>query len=60
MSSTGILQGYQYIHGLQHDVTIAPHSLVLTMMHEFHDSKGHLGNIFAFEAIRRSCWWPKL
>ena len=41
MSVSGILQKQQYVHGLQHDVTIAPHSLVPTILHEFHDSKGH-------------------
>ena len=47
-------------HGLQHDVTIAPYSLVLTTLHEFHDSKGHQGTIHTFEAIRRSYSWPKI
>ena len=29
------------IHGLQPDVSIVPHSLVPTILHEFLDSKGH-------------------
>ena len=41
LSAEGVLQKHQYIHGLQHDVTIAPHSLVPTILHEFYDSKGH-------------------
>ena len=60
MSASGILKKHQYIHGLQHDVTVAPCSSVPTILHEFHDSKGHQGNIHMFEAIRRSYWWPKL
>ena len=50
MSVNGILQKQLYIHGLKHDITIAPHSLVPTKLHEFHDLKvtkelsTHLGN----------------
>ena len=55
-----ILQKHQYIHGLQHDVAIAPHSLVLTILYEFHDCKGHQGTICMFEVLQRSYWWPKL
>ena len=59
MSANGILQKQQYFYGLKHDVTIAPHSLVPTILHEFHDSKGFQGTIYTFEVIR-SYWWPKL
>ena len=41
MSASGTLQKHQYIHGLQHNVTIAPCSSVPTILHEFHFSKGH-------------------
>ena len=34
--------------------------IIPTILHEFHDSEGHQGTIFMFEAIRRSYWWPKL
>ena len=44
MSANGILQKQPYFHGLKHDVTIAPHSLVQTLLLDFHDSKGHQGN----------------
>ena len=50
MSASGILQQQEYFHGLKHDVTIASHSLVPTILHEFHDSKGHEGNIHTFES----------
>ena len=60
MSASGILQNQQYYHGLKQDVTIAPHSLVPTILHDFHDSKGYQGTIYAYEATRRSYWWPKL
>ena len=60
LSADGVLQKHQYIHGLQHDITIAPCSLVHTILHYFHDSKGNQGTIHSFEAIRRSYWWPKL
>ena len=60
LSADGVLQKHQYIHGLQHDVTIARHSLVPTILHGFHDSKGHQGTICMFEVNRRSYWWPKL
>ena len=52
MSVSGILQK-QYIHGFKHDITIAPHSLVQAILHEFHDSKGYQGTICTFEAIGR-------
>ena len=55
MSASGILQKHQYGHGLQHDITIAPCSLLPTIQHEFHDPKGHQGTIFTFEIIR-SYW----
>ena len=45
MSANGILQKQQYTHGLKHNVNIAPHSLVPTILHEFHDSKNHEGAI---------------
>ena len=48
LSADGVLQKYQHIHGLQHDVAIAPHSLVPTILHEFYDSKGHQGTIGMF------------
>ena len=54
MSANGVLQKQQYIHGLKHDVTIVPHSLVPTFLHEFHDSKSHQGAIHTFEVIKRS------
>ena len=60
MSASCILQKQQCIYGFKHDVTIAPHSLVPTILHEFHDSKGHQGTICMFEAILRLYWWPKL
>ena len=56
----GVLQKHWCVHCLQHDITIAPHSLVPTLLYEFHEPKGHQGNIHTFEAIRRSYWWPKL
>ena len=59
MSKSGILQKHQYDHGLEHDIIIAPCSLVPTILHEFHDSKGHQETIHTFQAIR-SYWWPKL
>ena len=45
MSTNGSLQQQQYIHGLKHDITRAPCSLVPTILHEFHDAKGHQGPI---------------
>ena len=39
LSAKGVLQKHQYIHGLQHDITIAPHSLFSTILQAFHDSK---------------------
>ena len=60
LSADGVLQKHQCINGLQYDMTIAPCSLIPTILHEFHDSKGHQGTIHTFEAIRRSYWWPKL
>ena len=59
-SASGILQKHQYVHGLQHGVTIAPCSLLPTVLHEFHDSKGHQETIHTFEAIQRPYWQPKL
>ena len=58
MSVNGILQKQQYIHGLKHNVTIAPHSLVPTFLHEFQDYKGIQGTLQTFETIRRSYWEP--
>ena len=54
--ASGILQKHQYLYGLQNDITMAPHSLVPTTLHEVHDSKGHQGTIQMFEAIRKSYW----
>ena len=60
MSANGILQKQQYIHGSEKEITRAPHSLVPTILHEFHDSKCHQGTIHTCEVNRRSYWWPKL
>ena len=60
MSASGILQKQQYIHGSQHYISIAPHSLVPTILYEFHDSKGHQETICTFEGIGGSYWWPRL
>ena len=57
--ANGILK-QQYVLGLKHDITIVPHSVIPTTLHEFHDSKGYQGTICTFEAIRRSYWWPNL
>ena len=54
MSANGILKKQQHVHGLKHDVTIAPHPIAPTILHEVHDSKGHQGTSHPFEAIRRS------
>ena len=48
MFASGILQNQQYINCLKHDVTIAPNSLVPTILCEFHDPKG-------FVIIKDSC-----
>ena len=58
ISASGILQRQQYVHGSKHDITIALHSLVPVILHEFHNCKGHQGTIYMFKAIRRSYWWP--
>ena len=60
LSADGVLQKHQYNHGLQHDITIAPCSLVPTFLHDFYDSKSHQGTIHIFEVIRRSSWRPEL
>ena len=60
LSTDGVLQKHQHIHGLQHDITIVPCLLVPTILHEFLDSKGHKRTIHTFEAISRSYWWFKL
>ena len=57
MSANGILQKQQYVHVLKHDITMALHSLVPTILHEFHDSENHQGPIHTYEAIR-SFWCP--
>ena len=59
MSESAILQKHQYVHALQYDITIAPCSLVPTILHEFHDSKVYQWTFPTFDAIR-SYWWPKL
>ena len=45
ISDDGLLQKQQYVHGLKHDVIIAPHSIIPIILHEFHNSKGHQGTI---------------
>ena len=60
ISANGILQRQKYVHGLKHDVTIAPHSIEPITLHEFHNCKGHTGIICTFKAIRRSYQWSKL
>ena len=37
LSADGVLQKHQYIHGLQHNITIASCSLVPTILLQFHD-----------------------
>ena len=59
MSANSILQK-QHVHGLKHDVTIAPYSLVPPILPKFYHSKVHQGTIHTFEAIRISILWPKL
>ena len=51
MSANGILPKQQYVHGLKHDIAIALHSLVATILHDFHDCKSHQGTISMFKAI---------
>ena len=41
MSANGILQKQQYINGLKHDITKTLFSVEPTILHVFHDSKGH-------------------
>ena len=55
-AASGILQKTTIHSWLQHEVNIVPHSLVPTILHEIHDSKGHQGTTHMFEAIRRSYW----
>ena len=50
----------QYVHGLKHDITIAPNALLPTILHEFHDTKGHQGTIHTSQSIRRFYCCPKL
>ena len=58
ISPDGLLQK-QYVHELKYDVTIAPHSIIPIILHEFHNWKGHQGTVCTFKAIRRFYWWPK-
>ena len=45
ISPDGPLQKQQYVHGLKYDVTMATHSVVPIIPHEFHDSKQPQGTI---------------
>ena len=60
ISPDGLLQKQQYVHGIRYDDTIAQHSIVPVILHEFHNSKGYPETIHTFGAIRRFYWWPKL
>ena len=60
ISAGSILQKQHYVHGLKHDITIAPGPIVPINLSEFHNCKGHQGIIHTFEAIRRSYSWSKL
>ena len=51
MSTNSILQKQQYIPVLKHDATIAPWSLLLSILHEFHNSRVNQGTIHTSEAI---------
>ena len=44
-SADVVLQKHLYIHGFQYEVTLVTHFLIPTILHEFHDSEGHQGNI---------------
>ena len=44
ISADGLLQKEQYILGLK-SVVVAPYSVIPTILHEFHNSKGHQGTI---------------
>ena len=50
ISTDGLLQKLQYIHGLKHYLVVTPHSIVPTSLHEFHNSKSHQGTIHILEA----------
>ena len=60
ISADGILQKKQYIHGLKHNVTLAPCSIVPIILHKSKNSKGHRGIIHMFKVLRRSYWLLKL
>ena len=44
----------QKIHGLRYDVTIAPCSILLLVLHEFHNSKGHQGKYIYLRQLEDS------
>ena len=59
ISTDGLPQKQQYVHGWKYNVIATQSSIVPTILYEFHSSKGHQETIHTFETIR-FYWWPKL
>ena len=52
--------GSWHVYILKHAITIAPSSLIPTILHDFDDPKGNEETIHTFEAMKRYYWLPKL
>ena len=45
------------VHNLEVDITVALSTLTYTLMHEFHNCRGHQGCARTFNLLKRKFWW---
>ena len=57
LNTEGILKCTLLINNLEVSTIVVLFTLTNTLMHEFHDCRGHQGCARTLNALKRKCWW---
>ena len=57
LNTNSILKQKVIIHNLEVNTTVIPSILTYTLIHEFHNCRGHQGCARTFNLLRRKFWW---
>ena len=57
LNSNNILKQKCIVNNLEVNAIVITTPLIYTLLHEFHNCKGHQGYARMFNMLKRKCWW---
>ena len=57
LNSNNVLKRKIIVNNLEVNTIVIPSPLIYTLMHEFHNCKGHQGSVRMFNMPKRKFWW---